>query len=492
MIVVGDAAQPKRRGVGQVNTLTDQPVPSAPPRIIIDGSQFLDKSATGIGSYGRTLVRTLKSTDGQVGILYDRAATTRSNDPLLALAAQVFGNSPQKRMVERVLEDLPFLLRCLFGGGGISKAQNVPIGSFDMASFYPALPKADSAWNASRLSERSYIKFALSHRLTQVDLGNAFDLAHWLSPVAYKARSVPNIYTIHDMIPLRFPHFVIDRQAMQARLFAKIAHEADHIVTVSEASKRDIVELMGIPDDRVTVTYQPVPSLPPVDQTDAERLVQQIYGVKPGRYALFIGAIEPKKNIRRLIEAYTLAGMDDPLLLAGPLGWLYDDDLEAIDVIKRSTMGSSLEASFDGANFTGRIAPSLPLVRRLGFLPRSHIAALLKCAKFFVFPSICEGFGLPVLEAMQLGVPVLTSNVSSLAEVAGDAAVLVDPLDIGSMATAIRTMNADTDLRADLAQRGPRQAARFTVEGSRERLLQAYRKVGVLLKVPAEKAPQRL
>src|SRR5690606_38578309 len=118
-------------------------------------------------------------------------------------------------------------------------------------------------------------------------------------------------------------------------------------------------------------------------------------------------------------------------------------------------------------------------VRRLGYLPRRHVVALIQHARFLAFPSLCEGFGLPVLEAMQLGVPVLTSNTGALAEVSEDAAILVPPLDVGAMAQQIRRLASDSDLCRELAARGPLQAAKFGFDAYRHRLAAAYCKIGV-------------
>jgi glycosyltransferase involved in cell wall biosynthesis len=280
--------------------------------------------------------------------------------------------------------------------------------------------------------------------------------------LAIKANGVPNIYSIHDLVPIQFPYFVLDRNGRMARLLSAIAREADLITTVSEASKRQIVEVLQVPEERISVTYQAVPPLLRIDQEDAERLVASVYHVKAGDYAFFLGAIEPKKNLKRLIEAHLLAGIDIPLLIAGPEGWLYEEDLALIE-------------SISGRDRHGP-------VRRLGYVPRRHLAALLQCARFLAFPSVCEGFGPPVLEAMQLGVPVLTSNTSSLPEVAGDAAVLIDPLDIADMVRGTRQIANDADLRAELSRRGPVQAAKFDQRAYRKRLAAAYRTVGVEIK----------
>jgi glycosyltransferase involved in cell wall biosynthesis len=274
------------------------------------------------------------------------------------------------------------------------------------------------------------------------------------------------------------------------QLHREIARQADHIITVSQSSKQDIVDLLDVQEDRVSVTYQPAPSLPLLEQGRAERLVENVYGVRPGEYALFLGAIEPKKNLKRLIEAFLLAGVDIPLLLAGPLGWLYDEDLALLNAVGRQMRGRVAKGEDFGS---GQIRDDRAPVRHLGYLPRHHVVALLQCARLFLFPSLHEGFGLPVLEAMQLGVPVLTSNSSSLPEVVGEAALLVDPLNVSAMAREIERLALDGDLRADLSRRGPRQAAKFSKENYRVRLAAAYKKIGFELE-NAEggcKSPQR-
>lgn len=477
--------------------------------VLIDGFHFLSRTATGIGSYARTLAAALRTSGCRVAVLYGQRVQERRARPL-RLASQVFGNEPSGSRRLQLLGEIPFLLRAAMGGGR-SRALPVPLDGVDLSAFEPRLPQCDQVLNAHALFERAHRLFIMKERFIELDLPSPFKAAHWTTPFAITARGLPNIYTIHDLVPLQFPHFTIDFAGQSVELHAEIACRADHIITVSETSKRHIVQLLKVRDDRVSVTYQPVPDLPRMARADAERLVETVYGAKPGAYALHLGAIEPKKNLRRLMEAFLLAGLDIPLLLAGPLGWLYDEELALIDVIAkqwhnmmiggngtRRGGGPSVRQNglwpedteafgSNGAHllaepplhFEGDRPDTGPLVRRLGYLPRHHVVALLQCARFLVFPSIYEGFGLPVLEAMQLGVPVLTSNAGSLPEVAGDAAVLVDPLDVTGMAREIRRLGSDGDLRAELARRGPPQAARFNRQDYKKRLAAAYFKIGV-------------
>jgi glycosyltransferase involved in cell wall biosynthesis len=427
---------------------------------MIDGAQFLTKQATGIGSYGRTLAKTLRFAGCNVSVLYGGHA--KPGVLSTSLAMQVFGNEPPEPEWRRSAREIRSIAAIAMGRGGYARAVPVPTEAVDLSGFDPALPACDEVLSASGIYARANALFARKRRLVKLKVPPTCDVAHWTGPLAIKALAVPNIYTLHDLIPLQFPHFVIDVGARSADLHAAIAREADHIITVSETSKRQIVDLLKVPEERVSVTYQPVPDLPRLPTRDAERLVECVYGVSPGAYALYVGAIEPKKNLRRLFEAFVLADAGMPLLMAGPLGWLFEDDLALMDSVAGHT----------------RAGGPTPF-RRLGYLPRPHVSALLQCSRFLVFPSLCEGFGLPVLEAMQLGVPVLTSNTGALAEVSGDAAVLVPPLDVGAMAEQIRRLANDNDLCRELAGRGPPQAAKFGFDGYRLRLAAAYRKVGV-------------
>lgn len=339
-----------------------------------------------------------------------------------------------------------------------------------LASLEPPLPPHDILFNASEAITRADLTFSLRGRLAEVKIPAEVALAHWTGPFPIRAHGVPNVYTLHDVIPLQYPHLVLDRVGRVIARHAAIARTADLIITVSEQSREDISHVLRLPLERISVTYQPAPELPAIDREDAERLVSGAYAASPGNYAFFCGALEPKKNLCRLIEAFAIAG-DLPLLIAGPRGWLYDDILNMIDNLK-----------------AGAAIPAQAQVRWLGYLPRRHIVALMKCARFFTFPSIYEGFGIPLLEAMELGVPVMTSSCGGQAEVVGDAGLLVDPLDIDGMARAIRILASDADLRRDLTHRGRQQVKKFSRAAYLDRLDVAYRKVGVTLNWPAEPA----
>ena len=178
-------------------------------------------------------------------------------------------------------------------------------------------------------------------------------------------------------------------------------------------------------------------------------------------YFLHFGAIEPKKNLGRIVEAYLASGVQTPLVIVGGRAWLDEGETALLDQVKR-----------DGG-------PGADRIRRYEYMPFSMLISLIRGAKATLFPSLYEGFGLPVLESMALGTAVLTSTGGSLPEVAGDAAVSVDPYDVQAMTRGLQALDADEDLRADLVARGHVRAALFTPEIYQGRLRELYAQVGV-------------
>ena len=180
-------------------------------------------------------------------------------------------------------------------------------------------------------------------------------------------------------------------------------------------------------------------------------------------YLLFYGALEPKKNVARLIDAYMLSGADIPLVVTGAAGWGNQTETKMLD-----------ELSAEGRE---RRRGSRR-VYRFEYVSIPMLVTLIRGARAVIFPSLYEGFGLPVLEAMQLGTPVVTSSTSSLPEIAGDAALYVDPYDTYQIAQAIKTISADEGLRAELTRRGLVQAELFSMARYRERVAALYERLG--------------
>ena len=253
------------------------------------------------------------------------------------------------------------------------------------------------------------------------------------------------VVTIHDLGYLYFPQ----AHPTLARLYLDLSTRwsvrvAAHVIADSGATKNDLVRQYAVPSDKITVVYPGrAEDLCRVADPAAIEAVKRRYGIS-GDYLLYIGALQPRKNLSRLVTAFStlhspaLQASTLNLVLAGGKGWLYD---EIFAEVKRLELEGRVL-------FPGRVADE-------------DKAALLSGALALVHPSLYEGFGFPVVEAMQCGTPVICSNTSSLPEVAGDAALPVDPLDVDALAQAMARLLDDADLRRTLAERGYVQARKF-------------------------------
>jgi glycosyltransferase involved in cell wall biosynthesis len=288
---------------------------------------------------------------------------------------------------------------------------------------------------------------------------------HCTYQLPLRAKRACNIYTIHDLVPLRLPFATLDNKRLSYRLLRKIAAEADHIVTVSENSKRDIVEMLGVPPERVTNTYEAVEFPRELTERSDDAIAEQLrlYRLEFQNYLLFYGALEPKKNVARLIEAYLLSGAEMPLVVTGGAGWGSHTEAKMLDALSAESQGRPRGSR---------------QVFRFEYVSMSMLVTLIRGARAVVFPSLYEGFGLPVLEAMQLGTAVVTSRTSSLPEIAGDAALYVNPYDTYEIARALKTISADEGLRAELSRRGRAQAELFSMARYRERVAALYERLG--------------
>jgi glycosyltransferase involved in cell wall biosynthesis len=309
----------------------------------------------------------------------------------------------------------------------------------------------------------------LVSRLWRVDRSDAFkerllgnvDVVHSTTYCAPRLRSPRRrlVVTIHDLSFVTHPEFHLPANVEHCLRGTRQAIErADALIAVSQSTRRDLIELMHAPAERIVVTPEAAgPELAPVDDPAHLERVRRRYRL-PDRFVLFVGAMEPRKNLVRLIEAFAMLKpairRETWLVVAGAKGWLDE----------------SMHARVESLGLGDR-------VHLAGYIEGGDLAAVYSLATVFAYPSLWEGFGLPVLEAMACGTPVLTSNVSSLPEVAGTAAVLVSPTDVEAIADGLLRLLEDAALRADLAERGRRQAASFSWERCARETLAVYRSV---------------
>lgn len=246
-------------------------------------------------------------------------------------------------------------------------------------------------------------------------------------------------------------------------LHRQVLNRADHIATISEKTKEDIVHIFGIEDERITITHQSV-SIPDEILLIGESTVcddlESTFNLMWKGYFLHFGAIEPKKNLGRIVEAYLSTATSTPLVIVGSRGWLDEDQTALINQVRRIGGASS------------------DRIHLYEYMSRRMLLNLIRGAKATLFPSLYEGFGLPILESMLLSTPVLTSRGGATEEVAGEAAVLVDPYDVSSIAAGLRAIDLDNDLRAELSLKGIARARVFSPTAYQARLEELYLRVG--------------
>ena len=324
-------------------------------------------------------------------------------------------------------------------------------GSVDeLGSNFRAIPEAARPYSVSE-----QLRIPMDLRRERIDL---FHAPHYVLPPLTTCKAV---VTIHDCIHLRFPQYLPNRFAY-AYAFSSMwmaTHRANRVLTVSEASKRDIQRYFSIADAKIDVIYNAIDErfgeTPAPDEVERVRDRYQLNAP----YVLYAGNIKPHKNLERLIEAFHALRQDPDLAHVKLL--IIGDEISKYAALRRAVHKYKLHK----------------YVRFFGFVPDKTLAVLYRLARVFVFPSLYEGFGLPPLEAMASGTPVITSNVSSLPEVVGDAALLIDPLDATAIADAMRRVLMDSDLREDLRQRGLRRVREFSWERSVRRVREIYEEV---------------
>jgi glycosyltransferase involved in cell wall biosynthesis len=285
-----------------------------------------------------------------------------------------------------------------------------------------------------------------------------FHAPHYVLPPLVRCKAV---VTIHDCIHLMFPQYLPNRFAYAyARTSIRLAaRRATRILTVSESSKRDILRFVDTKPEKIDVIYNAYDDRFAIDPREEDVVrVRERYQLE-SEFVLYAGNVKPHKNLERLIEAFHLVrnrGLDHLKLV------LIGDEISKYTALRRAVHHHQLHK----------------YVRFLGYLPEVTLAVMYRLAGVFVFPSLYEGFGLPPLEAMASGTPVVTSNVSSLPEVAGDAAILVDPYDPRAIADGIYRVLTDEHLRRDLRRKGVARAGMFSWEQSVRRVRAIYDEVG--------------
>ncbi|MFQ3663396.1 MAG: glycosyltransferase family 1 protein [Chloroflexaceae bacterium] len=280
------------------------------------------------------------------------------------------------------------------------------------------------------------------------------DLFHGVHSVVPLTCPVPSVVTVHDLAFIRFPRTFRAYNRLYLDLATRLSvRRAARILVVSEHTRREVIGLLGVDPERVVVTPNAVREhFRPPDPAVLEAFRAR-RGL-PERFVLYVGTLEPRKNLTTLLEAYAQVARRDtaPLLVGGGKGWLYDAVFQRLEALGLREQ-----------------------VRFIGYLEEEELPLWYAAATAFVFPSIYEGFGMPPLEAMACGTPVVASNTSSLPEVVGDAGLTVSPYNPTALAEAICRVLDDAELRQELRERGLRQARAFSWRVTAERTLATYK-----------------
>jgi len=314
-------------------------------------------------------------------------------------------------------------------------------------------------WRVERVHARSrptrlmWEQFRLPRQAARLGLDVLHSTHHTLPQAPMHAKRV---VTVHDLTFLRIPRRYPFLRRFYMRTMTELSTRvADAIIVPSRTVRDDLCRLPGVRDRRVHVVYEAAAAAYAPMLNEHAREIASRYGLD-GPYLLSVGSVEPGKNRSRLVRALRALrdeGIELTLAVVGQRAWSYEEEFA---LVERLGMADR--------------------VRYLGYVEIDHLPALQSAADAFVFPSLYEGFGLPVLEAMACGTPVLTSNVSATAEVAGDAALLVDPSSVSSIADGVRRIVCDADLRDELSRRGLERVRTFSWRRAADETYEVYRR----------------
>jgi glycosyltransferase involved in cell wall biosynthesis len=326
---------------------------------------------------------------------------------------------------------------------------NRPLGKLE-----PALSRATQVMGYLPFSRWLWMQLLLPRIIRE----SRPDLCHFTNALAPLQQPTPFALTIHDASLFLYRQYHPRSRLLAIRLLLPIlAQRADAIITVSEYARNDLIQSLQLPQEKVHVVYEaPAANFQPI--TDKQRLaaLRGKYNL-PDKYILAVGALEPRKNLTRLVRALSKLhqrGSTATLVMAGPMGWMMEGFEKQIEQLGLKNY-----------------------VQYLGYVPAEELPGLYTMATVFAFPSLYEGFGLPPLEAMACGTPVLTSRYSAMAEVCADAAHLVNPRDEDELADALWQLLCDGPWRHELSERGLERARQFSWQSAAEQTMAVYRRV---------------
>lgn len=414
----------------------------------IDGYNLSLAHGTGISTYARTLTSTISSLGHPViGVFGIDAGTDSDLQEFLFFDRLA---RPKKRA-----KGLLGALRRRIESRHMRPIADIRLQNVDKHPIQNDFPNFDRIVSSSGLFETAYRHLRRRGEFLTLSFPDPPAIMHWTYPLPIRLEGARNIFTIHDLVPLRMPYMTLDDKKSYYKVIKGCIAVADQICTVSKASERDIITMFPEARDKIFTTYQTTDIHDRLDDRIGEEAIVSSLGLNVDGYFLFFGALEPKKNVVRLVEAYLRLGTSTPLVIISGRSWRSDAESSILNAIDKSKSQ----------------------LRVLDYVPKTILHALVRHARAVTFPSLYEGFGLPVYEAMYLGTPVLTSDTGGLREVAGDAAILVDPYDVSSIQQGLAKLDQSAPLRETLRQLGLKQAKNFSVAQYRNAIHAMYEKV---------------
>lgn len=427
--------------------------------VCIDGLNLALIKGTGIATYARNLANLLHQKGYKVSVLFDKRLNEKAPNLLYEATFYEAINKlsdkerrPRQSFMHYVRIPFYFFKSVFYFIKAPSAKEHIFPGVVERGEMNARLPVFDSIYNSWALYRLAQCYFLIFGRLLPIRLNPTPDVMHWTCPIPARVVGAKNYYTVHDIIPLRLPYTTKDNKKFFYDMLQRIIRSSNKLITVSECSRNDILTYLNISADKVINTYQDVHlsnSWTPERERFSANQLQAQFNLESKNYFLFVGAIEPKKNVVRLLEGYLGANVTQKLVVVGPLAWQSEKEQVLLNQHPDKII-------------------------YLRYVSNESLSTLMRHARALIFPSLFEGFGLPVMEAMSVGLPVITSNVSSLPEIAGDAAYLVDPYNVGEIAAAINRLSQDDALCASLSAKGKERAHYFGSEMYAERLTAVY------------------
>lgn len=430
-------------------------------KVCIDAFNLALPRGTGIATYGRNLISTLNTLGHETHVLYGPSGPIGTDDLINTIS---ISDPPTPRKRTSKIARWARTIGAPLGRKARLVLRNEDVVWNEAAN--PA-PGAAALWASQQLFHYAIRAHRMYGVFTPVRFSGDHqpDVVHWTCPLPLWAPGKINICTLHDLIPLTLPGSTSEDRELYLRLCRGVVDRSDHIFAVSEMTRQSAIRLLGVDEDRITTTYQsvtaPAKAWSQSDEATAD-YIASVFDLGWKDYFLYFGAIEPKKNVGRILEAYLSSGVASKLIIVSGKSWLDAGEAQVISNVVESE------------NYLRR-----GRIEKFDYMSVDALTQLIRGAKATLFPSLYEGFGLPVLESMMLGTAVITSTAGSLPEIAGDAAMVVDPYDVDAIARAIRTLDEDDDRRRFLEVRGRERGQVFSPEAHAAKVDLIYRKLGL-------------